>query len=54
MPEIMEKEEYHSIIWASRIRARKWLDVVVFKIKHIARKCLGSGLYGIGKKLIGK
>lgn len=54
MPEIMEKEEYHSFIWASRIRAKSRKDVILFQAKHIARKLLGNAGYGLGKKLFGK
>lgn len=54
LPEIMEKEEYHSIIWASRIRAKKCSQVVAFMLKFWARKYLGSTIYNFGKRLSGR
>ena len=54
LPEVMEKEEYHSIIWASRIRANNRWEVIAFTLKNWARKCLGSSGYNLGKRLFGK
>ena len=54
MPEIMEKEEYHSFIWASRIRARNPWQVITFQLKRWGRRMLGSQGYEIGKHLFGK
>ena len=54
MPEIMEKEEYHSFIWASRIRARNRWQAIAFSLKHWAGKILGPRFYNFGKRLLNK
>ena len=51
LPEISEAYRRDSFVWASRVRARTWLDFVIIQIKHYLRVWLGNGLFERFKKV---
>lgn len=42
VPEVFERYDKHSFVWASRIRAKDFRQFVSIQIKHYLRLCLGN------------
>ena len=52
LPEIFERKDYDSCIWASRIRAKSFIGVIIFQVKSILFTILGDSIYKRIKSLI--